>query len=156
VTLERLPEATRRQIERPADQLLRYLLFAGEASLAGADARALAASPFAQAFVARGVRDRQGRSLRDFDLHTRIFRHPCSYLIYSAAFDALPEPARGYVYHRLLQVLTGADTSPDFAGLSGQDRREILEILLATKQGLPEEWRRPALRAAVSETARRG
>jgi hypothetical protein len=53
---------------------------------------------------------------------------------------ALPEPARGYVYHRLLQVLTGQDQSLDFAKLSGQDRRAILEILLATKPGLPEEW----------------
>ena len=78
--------------------------------------------------------------MRDFDLHDRIFKYPCSYLIYNAAFDNLPEPAKGYIYHRLLQVLIGADQSPDFASLSVQDRKAILSILLETKPGLPAEW----------------
>jgi hypothetical protein len=136
-----LPEGVRAQYERPAEQLLRYLLFANEVPLAGVDATALlAASPFARSFQARGPRDPRGRSLRDFDLATRLFRYPCSYLIYSEAFDALPKPARNYVYHRLLQVLSGEDTSADFSGLSPADRRNVLEILLATKRGLPQEW----------------
>jgi hypothetical protein len=59
---------------------------------------------------------------------------------HTESFDALPEPAKGYVYHRLLQALSGQDQSPDFARLSTADRRAILEILLATKPGLPEEW----------------
>jgi len=132
-----LPDGLRQQFQRPAEQLLRYLLFANEASLAGTD---LAPSPFARDFQARGVRDAKGRSLRDFDLHTHIFRYPCSYLIYSDAFDSLPEPAKGYVYHRLLQILSGADQSPDFARLTPADRQAVLEILLATKPGLPVEW----------------
>jgi hypothetical protein len=136
-----LPEATRRQFERPAEQLLRYLLFANESPLTGLHAQgALQASAFARQFAARGLRDSKGRSLRDFDLGTRIFRYPCSYLIYSDAFDALPQPARDYVYHRLLEVLTGADQSEDFARLSAQDRRAVLEILLETKKNLPQEW----------------
>ena len=140
--IDALPEAARRQIERPAEQLLRYLLFTGEAPLGAQDARkVVAASAFAREFAAQGVRDSKKRSLRDFDLHDRIFRYPCSYLIYSSAFDAMPEPARGYIYHRLLQVLTGQDQSPDFAGLSAQDRQAILSILLETKPGLPAEWR---------------
>lgn len=136
-----LPDGLRQQFQRPAEQLLRYLLFANEASLAGTD---LAPSPFARDFQARGVRDAKGRSLRDFDLHTHIFRYPCSYLIYSDAFDSLPEPAKGYVYHRLLQILSGADQSPDFARLTPADRQAVLEILLATKPGLPAEWQQYA------------
>jgi hypothetical protein len=140
-SLEALPEAARRQITAPAEQLLRYLLFAGETPLGGLDAKkALAESPYARAFAERGPRDSRNRSLRDFDLHDRIFRYPCSYLIYSSAFDAIPEPAKGYVYHRLLQVLTGQDQSPDFSGLSAQDRQAILQILIETKPGLPAEW----------------
>jgi hypothetical protein len=136
-----LPDSTRRQFERPAEQLLRYLLFVNEAPLAGLGAQqSLAGSPFAKEFAARGLRDSQGRSLRDFDLTQRIFRYPCSYLIYSDAFDALPAPARDYVYHRLLQILTGQDQSEDFARLTAQDRRAVLEILLETKLGLPAEW----------------
>jgi hypothetical protein len=142
VALEALPEAARQQITRPAEQLLRYLLFASEASLGGADSRRIiASSAFAREFAARGVRDSRRRSLRDFDLHDRTFRYPCSYLIYSSAFDALPEPAKGYVYHRLLEILTGQDQSADFARLTEQDRKDILSILLETKPGLPPEWR---------------
>lgn len=132
-----LPDGVRQQFERPAGQLLRYLLFANETSLPGTN---VALSAFASDFQARGVRDSKGRSLRDFDLRTRIFRYPCSYLIYSDAFDSLPEPAKGYVYHRLLQILSGQDQSPDFARLTPPDRQAILEILLATKPGLPPEW----------------
>jgi hypothetical protein len=140
-SLDALPDATRRQIQKPADQLLRYLLFANETPLGGLNARQeIASSPFAREFVTRGVRDSQGRSLRDFDLHDRIFKYPCSYLIYNMAFDTLPEPAKGYIYHRLLQVLIGQDQSPDFANLSAKDREAILSILLETKPGLPAEW----------------
>jgi hypothetical protein len=136
-----LPEGTRRQFERPAEQLLRYLLFANEAPLGDLHAQAaLQASPFAREFAARGPRDSKGRSLRDFDLDTRIFRYPCSYLIYSDAFDAIPRPAKDYIYHRLLQILTGEDQSEDFAHLALPERRAVLEILLDTKPGLPQEW----------------
>ncbi len=137
-----LPESVRQRFERPAEQLLRYMLFTNETALPDSGQEPIArSSAFAQEFQARGIRDPEGRSLRDFDLKTRIFRYPCSYLIYSDAFDAIPEPAKGYLYHRLLEILTGQDQSPDFARLSGEDRRAILEILLATKPGLPQEWR---------------
>jgi len=139
---EPLPESARRQFEKPAEQLVRYLLFTNEAALSDAGSEPISSSStFAKEFAARGIRDGQGRSLRDFDLQNRIFRYPCSYLIYSESFDTLPEPAKSYVYHRLLEILSGQDQSPDFAKLSAENRRAILEILLATKPGLPEEWR---------------
>jgi hypothetical protein len=144
-----LSDDQRKQYQKPAEELLRYILFANEAPL---ESPVQGDSAFAAEFAVRGPRDPRGRSLRDFDLHTRIFRYPCSYLIYSDAFDALPEPAKGYVYHRLLEVLTGREQSPDFAKLTGEDRRAILEILLATKPGLPDEWNKykqsTSLRAA--------
>jgi len=141
-THEPLPENTRRQFERPAEQLLRYLLFANETPLPNLDAKELVgSSAFAREFAARGPRDTRGRSLRDFDLNRRIFRYRCSYLIYSDAFDALPEPSKGYVYQRLLQILSGEDQDADFESLSTQDRQDILAILLETKPGLPQEWR---------------
>jgi type IV secretory pathway protease TraF len=136
-----IPDDTRQQFERPAEQLLRYLLFANEAALPGADDRQIiTSSAFAREFAARGPRDSKGRSLRDFDLHRRIFRYPCSYLIYSDAFDALPEPASSYVWNRLLEVLSGKDESGEFDALSAEDRRAILEIVLETKHGLPKPW----------------
>ncbi|MGA3239889.1 MAG: hypothetical protein ABSG03_26740 [Bryobacteraceae bacterium] len=38
-------------------------------------------SQFTQSFAQRRPRDRQGRSLRDFDLEHRLFRYPLSFLI---------------------------------------------------------------------------
>jgi len=133
-----LSEAARKKYEVPAEALVRYLLFANEAPLTSP---VKGDSGFAAEFEARGIRDPQGRSLRDFDLQTRIFRYPCSYLIYSDAFDSLPRPAKDYVYRRLLDVLTGHDQGPDFAALTAQDRKAVLEILLATKPGMQEEWK---------------
>ena len=75
----------------------------------------------------------RSRSLRDFDLSRRLFRYPLSYVIYSDLFDALPEQPKGMFYARLREVLSGADTSEDFAHLSADDRGAIAEILRATK-----------------------
>jgi hypothetical protein len=84
-------------------------------------------------FQKQGPRDRRGRSLRELDLSTRLFRYPLSYLIYSDGFEGLPEYVKRYVYERLAQVLRGEDQSKPFAKLSAADRQAILEILSATK-----------------------
>jgi hypothetical protein len=134
-----LSDEARKQYEGPAEELVRYLLFANEAPI---EDPVKGTSSFAAEFSARGPRDPKGRSLRDFDLQKRIFKYPCSYLIYSEAFDALPKPAKDYVYRRMLDVLTGREQGPEFAKLSREDRHAILEILVATKPGLPEEWKK--------------
>lgn len=139
VTGDAIPDAARARFEKPAGQLVRYLLFANEAPL---EQPVTGTSGFAEEFAARGPRDAQGRSLRDFDLQKRIFKYPCSYLIYSEAFDAIPGPAKEYIYRRLFEILTGREQGPEFAALSGEDRRSILEILVATKPGLPDEFKK--------------
>jgi hypothetical protein len=146
-----ISDAARKQFEGPAEQLVRYLLFTNETPL---EAPVAGTSDFAKQFVARGPRDSQGRSLRDFDLHTRIFKYPCSYLIYSDAFDAIPGPAKDYIYRRLFDVLSGREQGPEFASLSSQDRRAILEILVATKPGLPDEWKQFVRNANQGTTGR--
>ncbi|MGC4080606.1 MAG: hypothetical protein QM736_00435 [Vicinamibacterales bacterium] len=118
---------TRRRIEAPAEELVRYLLFAGESELTDA---VKGSSGFAEAFAARGPRDRKGRSLRDFDLQTRLFRYPLSYLVYTDAFDALPDPARSV---RL---------RPPVRGAHGQQRSR--RILVARREGSPRHLRHPA------------
>ncbi len=98
-------------------------------------------SGFAEEFAKRGPRTKDGRSLREFDLKTRLFKYPCSYLIYSPSFDALPAAVKDYVLRRVYDVLTGKETGDDFAHLSAADRRAILEILRETKPDLPTYWR---------------
>jgi hypothetical protein len=84
---------------------------------------------FTKTFPQRGPRDQKGRSLRDFDLETRLFRYPLSYMIYSPAFDGLPEDVRARIWKRLYEVLVGPE------------RQAIVEILRDTKTGLPSYWR---------------
>ena len=88
---------------------------------------------FAAEFSARGPRDSKGRSLHELDLKTRLLRYPLSYLVYSKSFDAMPKPAKDYVYRRFWEVLSGKDTSNAFTHLSIDDRKVLLEILQETK-----------------------
>jgi hypothetical protein len=134
-------DTTKRRLASAGEALLRYLLYADEAPLSGP---VHGTSTFAKDFQAQGPRDPLGRSLRDLDLEHRLLRHPLSHLIYSDSFDALPTPVRSYVLDRLLAVLTAITTDDQFSGLSLTDRRAILEILVATKPGLP-----PGFAAAV-------
>ena len=126
-------DTTKRRIASAGDKLLEYLLYKEEFPLASP---VKGASRFTEEFAARGPRDKQGRSLRDFDLKTRLFKYPCSYLIYSPAFNELPEAMKDYVRTRLLEVLTRKDTQDDFAHLSLEDRANILAILKDTKPDL--------------------
>jgi hypothetical protein len=116
------------------EALVKAMLFAGAVPLT---APVKGTSNFAAEFAGQGPRDGRGRSLRDFDLQTRLFRYPLSYLIYSKSFDALPAGVKTYVYRRLREILNGEDKSKDFAYLSTADRTAILEILRATKPDFP-------------------
>lgn len=131
-------ETTVSRIRSAGEPLVKYMLFAGEARLTE---RVRGTSGFTEEFSKRGPHDGQGRSLRDFDLEHRLFLYPCSYLIYSEAFDAMPGPVKEYVYRRLWEVLSGQDTSEEFRHLSAADRGAILDILRATKSNLPDSWR---------------
>ncbi len=121
------------------NSFLKYVLFTEEAPLL---APVKGNPDYAKAFESAGPKDKQGRSLREFNLETRLFKYPCSYLIYSDAFDNLPEPMKAHLYQRLWDILTGKDTSPDFQRISQDSKRAILEILTETKPGLPDYWKR--------------
>jgi hypothetical protein len=127
---------------RPAypacEAVLKYMLFSDEATLT---APVRGTSTFADWFQNQGPKTRNGRSLRDFDLQSRLFKYPCSFMIYSASMDALPDRARKHLYRRLHQVLSGEDTSAEFSHLSSAARKAITEILSETIRDLPAEWR---------------
>jgi hypothetical protein len=126
--------AAKAQFDTDLESLVTYMLFADEATLRGP---VVGVSTFTKTFAARGPRDHQGRSLRDFDLQKRMFRYPLSYMVYSETFDAMPDQVKERVYRRLYDVLTGRDQSDKFKKLSAEDRRAVLEILRETKPGLP-------------------
>lgn len=119
------------------DRLLRYLLFVDEAPLAEP---VKGTSGYRQWFERRGPFDSQGRSLRQFDLQTRLFKYRLSYLIYSRAFDGLPAEVKSRIYRRLWEVLNARKPPSPFDKLPNEERREIREILMETKDGLPKYW----------------
>jgi hypothetical protein len=125
--------------EESAKELVDYMLFVEEAPFT---APLEGNSGFAEKFASMGPLDRKGRSLRQLDLNTRLMRYPCSYMIYSEAFRALPAMAKTAIYGRLWHVLSGSDADPRYRRLSAQDRQAIVEILNDTVQDLPEAFYR--------------
>jgi hypothetical protein len=109
------------------DALADYMTFADEVAL---PAPVSGDSGFAAEFSARGPRDAKGRSLRAFDLKTRLFRYPLSYMIYSDAFDALKPQIKQQLWRRL-----HARLERTAAG------RDAIAIVAATRKDRPDDWK---------------
>lgn len=135
-------DSTRRRFDSAAEKLVERLLVLGEQPLTSPIA---GTTKYRQEFEQQGPFDSQGRSLRTFDLTTRLFKYPCSYLIYSEAFDALPEPVRSRALRRLWDVLSDPTAHDKYRHLTRDQCRTIQEILLETKPHLPDYWKLPGL-----------
>jgi hypothetical protein len=127
------------RLREAATEFVDYLLFVEEAAL---EAPIHGSSGFAEKFSAQEPRDRRGRSLRQLDLKHRLLRYPCSCMIYSDAFDALPAEAREAIYKRMWEVLSGHEKGTKYAKLTSTDRQAVIEILLDTKKDLPDYFNR--------------
>lgn len=125
-------------LDNDARETVDYLLFVDEAPLAG---RVEPSTVFPDTFAAQGPFDRRGRTLRQLDFVTRLMRYPCSYLIYSPAFDSLPDQAKDAIYSRMWAILSGQERAERYRRLSSADRRAIVEILRDTKGDLPRYFR---------------
>jgi hypothetical protein len=137
-------------IDSGAQEIVDYLLFTNEAPF---EASIEGTSGFIEKFSASGIRDTKGRSLHDFDLRHRLMRYPCSYMMYSAAFDGLPTEGRAAIYKLLWQVLSGQRKDGNYSRLSASDRQAVIEILLDTKRGLPNYFQ--PLKQNVAEIPKR-
>ncbi|BDC52927.1 hypothetical protein F183_A52420 [Bryobacterales bacterium F-183] len=126
-----LSDSTVRRLDRAAEALLRYFLFTTERKLSGPVA---GSSTFTTTFAAAGPKDKKGRSLRDFDLQTRLFRYPLSFLIYSEAFDSLPDAVRIRFCQQLGNALKTGEGAA--VNLTPDQRQAIREILIDTKPAL--------------------
>ncbi len=127
--------ATARLVRETARELVDYMLFVEEAPMSS---RIQGTAGFAEKFSSEGPTDRRGRSLRQFDLRQRLMRYPCSYMIYSDAFDALPDEAKSAVYERMWKILSGGEKEKKYGKLTFADRKAIVEILRDTKKRLPD------------------
>jgi hypothetical protein len=118
-----------RYTEAGADELAAYLTFASEVPLPGP---ITGNSGFTARFAATGPRDGQGRSLRAYDLKTRLFRYPLSYMVTSSAFDSLSPQARARVWRRLGEILRATP-----------EGRNAMAIAATTVPGAPDTWKTP-------------
>lgn len=140
---DHVSDSAKRRIASTGDKLLKYMLFDEEFAFTSPVA---GTSSFVRDFESRGSKDSRGRSLREFDLETRLFKYPCSFLIHSTSYAGLPPVVRDHVEHRLATILMGRDSSGEFDFLAAADRKAIREILTDTLDGFRERI----------ETVRRG
>lgn len=80
---------------------------------------------------------KDGGSLADFRLLGRMMKLRCSHLVYSEAFQNLPDAVRIAVLKRMRRVLTTDESVTDFGYLKSKERREIHRILIETLPGYP-------------------
>jgi hypothetical protein len=133
---ETVLESTQRRIASACEQLLQYQFFSEETKLT---APISGSTDYARLFQAQGLRDGQGRSLRDFDLQQRMFKYPCSYLVHSESYRSLPPEAKVYLSRRMREILRGLDTSKPYQHLTAEDRLAIWDILMSTAPELLAE-----------------
>jgi hypothetical protein len=122
------------------DRIIDYLLFEDEITLPDGGIRG--AGDFEKGFRRNRKPDSKDRSLKDFDLKTRLFKYRCSYMIYSEAFENLPDMLKGTVYRRLFEILEDTEPSEKYAHLPARERRAIRDILLATKPDIKKHLSR--------------
>jgi hypothetical protein len=117
-----------------ASELADYLLFVDEAPL---PVPAMPPPGFAKRLELKTPKDHRGRSFGQLQLVDRLLQYPCSYMVYSEAFEGLPPPVKQAIYGRMLDVLSGSERTAVHARRSADDRRAVLEILRETKPDFP-------------------
>jgi hypothetical protein len=135
LTWDQLPPKAQTIMKAMLEPLVKALVFVNATAL---PAKITGNSGFDRWFQAQGPRDGEGRSLRELDLNTRVFRYPLSYMIYSVGFEGLPKYAHEYIYHRLADILSGRDKTASYSHISPADRATALQILTQTKPAFAE------------------
>ncbi len=134
---DKLTPAHYAELDEQARLLVRYFLFADEVPLPNGGIEGDAA--FKKDFLTKR-RAVQGASLRDFDLHTRLFRFRCSYMIYSPEFEGLPSRMKQQVYIRLREALSVEKPMKEYAYMPAAEKQAIRTILKGTLTDLPLGW----------------
>ena len=114
-----------------ARQLVRYILFANEASL---PAGGVKADPvFMKDFLSRRQPIANGASLRDLDLRTHLFKYRCSYMVQTPSFAAMPQEFKGRVLAGLATALREQGAPAEFNYLPAEEKRAIKTLLHEAK-----------------------
>lgn len=132
---DQFTETTQSVLDHQADDLLRALFFCGEFQLGGFGVEG--GEAFQDAFQANSRRAANGKSLKDLQLLSRLFKYRCSYMIYSTTFTNLPKPFKDMVFEKLVNILESESPPDDFQHLGDREREQIHQILTETLDGFP-------------------
>lgn len=129
----------RRIIDHCAEDVVDALLFKDEAALpeGGIEGN----GDFQAAFEKNGPRTPEGRSLKDMQLLTRLFKYRCSYTIYGITFQNLMPQLKTTVFQRLTEALEGKAKLNRYDYLGERERKNIMAILATTVPDAPAAWK---------------
>ena len=138
--IEKHPTGTaRRIIDHAAEDVIDALLYKDEAALP--DGGIEGDPTFQQAFSRNAPRTSDGRSLKDFQLLTRLFKYRCSYMVHSLTFTHLTPPLKETVLAGLWKALQDEDPAGRYAYLGASEKKHIQKILVETLKDAPPEWK---------------
>ena len=130
--------AAKAEIEERAEELARYITFADEAKFPTKGISGDTA--YAEDFLRDRKATKTGISLKDLDMKTRIFKHRCSYMLYTDTWkEAPPELKERVYYHMALYLRDQPDAQ--HAHIPQAERLAIRAILKETMTDLPSWWR---------------
>jgi hypothetical protein len=130
--------AAKAEIEERAQELARYIMFADEAKF---PSRGITGDPaYAQDFLRDRKVTKAGLSLKDFDMKTRMFKHRCSFMLYTDTWKQAPKELKERIYYHMALYLREQPDS-QHAHLSPPERMAIRGILKETMTDLPAWWR---------------
>jgi len=117
------------RLSESAENLIEGLFYCGEAALPG---EIHPPRDLVEAFQKGARKTRDGRSLKDLDLKSRLFRYRLSYLVDTEMFRSLPPPLLEYLRGRFREILRGGDRRGSLGELSDADRTDLVSVLRET------------------------
>ena len=122
-------DLTKRILHKAADEIIDYMLFVEEESLGKVDLKGH--GKFTKDFAKGKAKSSDGKSFYDFDFDKRILSLPCSWTVYSDAFEGLPIELKKLVLQRLKNILQSSELPDKFIHLR-KSKDEIHKILTET------------------------
>jgi hypothetical protein len=113
-----------------ARDFVRYILFANEARLPSSGIKP--DPTYAKDFATTRSPAKNGTSLRDLDLRTRLLRYRCSYMVLTPAFNAMPKEYLSRVLAGMRSALRETAAPAEFNYLPPDEKRAIQAILQDT------------------------
>ncbi len=138
VTTEPTYESVKHSFSEAAQQVCDALLCRDAAALPPAGIAGV--GTFVHDFEKSGQAAGNHPSFKSLELHSRLFRYRCSYLIQSSSFDNLQPTLRRRVLQRLWRVLSEPTSDPRYEYLEPQERQAIRDLIASNIHRLPPCW----------------